>query len=55
MNEEGTEAAAATVVGIRKLNGTPEPFSMTVDHPFIFIIRDKLTGSPLFLGTVVSP
>jgi serpin B len=51
VNEEGTEAAAAT--GIAML--TSGPFEFTVDRPFIFIIQDNETGSILFIGKVVNP
>jgi len=55
VNEEGSEAAAATgaVVMMRSM---PAPNKMfNVDHPFIFLIRDKLTGMVLFKGRVVDP
>jgi serpin B len=52
VNEEGTEAAAATGVGIGK---TSMPPMFTVDHPFLFLIRDTQTGSILFIGRVVNP
>ncbi|MAM45064.1 MAG: proteinase inhibitor I4 serpin [Planctomycetes bacterium] len=54
VNEEGTEAAAATgaVVGLRSIRRGP---SFRADHPFLFLIRDKATGSILFLGRYVSP
>ncbi len=52
VNEEGTEAAAATGVGV---GVTSMPPSFTADHPFLFLIRDKVTGSLLFLGRVVDP
>ncbi len=55
VNEEGTEAAAATAV-IVSLRGLPsEPKVFRADHPFIFIIQEKSTGSVLFLGRVVDP
>lgn len=52
VDEKGTEAAAATavVIGIESL-----PPSLTVDRPFLFLIRDIPTGSVLFLGRVVDP
>ncbi len=55
VNEEGTEAAAATgfVVGTYSLPRKPKVFR--ADHPFVFMIRDDLTGSILFLGRVVNP
>jgi serpin B len=52
VNEEGTEAAAATMV-IVKTRGMPERF--IVDHPFIFLIRDNASGAILFLGRMVDP
>ncbi|UCG32286.1 MAG: serpin family protein [Phycisphaerales bacterium] len=52
VNEEGTEAAAATAVVMRK---GPLPAAFTADHPFCFLIRDKETGSILFLGRVTNP
>jgi serpin B len=51
VNEEGTEAAAATAVVMRK--GAITTF--VADHPFLFLIRDKQSGSILFLGRVVNP
>jgi serine protease inhibitor len=56
VNEEGTEAAAATEVEIVRAGISDDrPFTMTVDRPFIFAIRDVRTGAPLFLGTIVIP
>ncbi|MFC2045021.1 serpin family protein [Chloroflexota bacterium] len=55
VDEAGTEAAAATAV-IMKLTAMPEePVSVTVDRPFIFLIRDIETGSILFIGRVMNP
>jgi serpin B len=55
VNEEGTEAAAATAV-IMRLESMPiDPVQMQVDHPFIFMIRDNETGSILFTGRVANP
>lgn len=51
VNEEGTEAAAAT--GIAMLESGP--FEFTVDRPFVFIIQDNETDSILFMGRVVDP
>lgn len=53
VNEEGTEAAAATAVVAKPLSAPPLTFR--ADHPFIFLIRENLTGSILFLGRVVDP
>jgi serpin B len=55
VDEAGTEAAAATAV-IMKLTGVPEPpVEVTIDHPFIFLIRDIETGATLFVGRVMNP
>ncbi len=59
VDEEGTEAAAATVVAvISTANPVEQPDQtkyMTVDHPFIFAIREKSTNSIVFLGKVSDP
>ena len=52
VNEEGTEAAAVTTVGIRV---TSLPPSIRFDRPFVFIIRERLTGTILFMGKVAVP
>jgi len=53
VNEEGTEAAAATAVIILGEKGLPSGFR--ADHPFIFLIYHKETKTVLFLGRVVNP
>ena len=53
VNEEGTEAAAATAV-VMKANGSRPPV-FCADRPFIFLIRDRVTGSVLFIGRVTDP
>ncbi|MFC1498558.1 serpin family protein [Verrucomicrobiota bacterium] len=53
VNEEGTEAAAATAVIMRKSESRAHIFK--ADHPFLFLIRDNVTGSILFLGRVLDP
>ena len=56
VNEEGTEAAAATIVGMRDSESVkPPPFEMTCDRPFLFLITDEPTGAVLFMGTVYQP
>jgi serpin B len=56
VNEEGTEAAAATaVVAMRASVVGPQPPIFHADHPFVFAIRDNKTGSLLFLGRVANP
>lgn len=55
IDEKGTEAAAATAV-IMELTAAPlEGIRMNIDRPFIFLIRDRTTGTLLFLGHVVDP
>jgi serine protease inhibitor len=55
VNEEGTEAAAATAV-VMGLRSMPPPTPVfRADHPFLFLLREKSTGSVLFLGRVVDP
>ena len=57
VNEEGTEAAAVTEVEVEVTSVQPdtEPFTMTVDRPFFFAIRDNQTGALLFMGSIVDP
>jgi serine protease inhibitor len=55
VNEEGTEAAAATAVTQRLGRPPAGPFTMTCDRPFLFLITDDATGSVMFLGTVYEP
>jgi serine protease inhibitor len=52
VNEEGTEAAAATGVIV---GPTSAGRSFTADRPFVFLIRDSVTGSILFLGRIDDP
>lgn len=54
VNEEGSEAAAVTS-GEMRVTSMPQTFIMTVDRPFCFAIRDNLTGSILFIGSVADP
>ena len=57
VNEEGTEAAAATSVGI-SVTSMPAPektFRMVVDRPFFCAIRDNQTGTVLFMGGINDP
>ena len=55
VNEEGTEAAAATAVIIQERNIEPPPAVFRADHPFLFLIRENQTGSILFLGRMTKP
>ncbi|MBK6348242.1 MAG: serpin family protein [Bacteroidales bacterium] len=52
VNEEGTEAAAVTTIGI-EVTSAPEP--VVVDKPFIFAIRERLSNTLLFIGKVEMP
>lgn len=52
VDEEGTEAAAATAVGMSVTSLPPE---VRFDHPFIFAIRERSTGVILFLGAIADP
>lgn len=54
-NEEGTEAAAATVVGISTTSMPADPYILNIDHPFLYIIREISTNSILFMGRVGDP
>jgi serpin B len=56
VDEQGTEAAAATAVGITAMAAfQPPPVTMVVDRPFLFAIIDTATWLPLFLGQVSRP
>jgi len=58
VNEEGTEAAAATAVVMRSMMvrmQQPAPPVFRADHPFIFLIRDNRSGGILFMGRVADP
>ncbi|MBP6871502.1 MAG: serpin family protein [Bacteroidales bacterium] len=52
VNEEGTEAAAVTTIGIKEVSMPP---TIMIDKPFIFAIRERMTNSLLFLGKVEHP
>ena len=54
VDEEGTEAAAVTSVGIT-LTAMPSIPSMYIDRPFIFAIREHKSGTILFIGKIVNP
>jgi len=56
VNEEGTEAAAATAVIVVFKSAMPAmPTIFRADHPFMFIIQERETGNILFMGRVVDP
>jgi serine protease inhibitor len=52
VNEEGTEAAAVTAVGV-SVTSMPQTVTMRVDRPFLFVIRERLSGTVLFMGKIV--
>jgi serpin B len=58
INEEGTEAAAATAVIMAKCESiapTTERFTFVADHPYLFLIQDKNTDAILFMGSITNP
>ena len=55
VDEAGTEAAAATAVTMKLTAAPTTPIRVTVDRPFIYLIRDIETGSMLFIGRVMNP
>lgn len=59
IDEKGTEASAATAIVVAGVSSAPldppKPKLVTVDRPFLFVIRDNPTGSVLFVGQVVDP
>ncbi len=58
VNEQGTEAAAATIVGMERnaiMMPPPNQFEMIVNRPFMFLIADDHTGIILFMGVVNHP
>lgn len=52
VNEEGTEAAAVTTIGVEV---TSLPTGFFVDKPFLFLIRERTSNTLLFVGQVVNP
>jgi len=56
VDEEGTEAAAATAIIMRTTSIDPnEPIELTIDRPFLYMIQHNPTGSILFMGRVTQP
>jgi serpin B len=55
VDEEGTEAAAATAVIIEATGAPMYDVTLTIDRPFLFIIRDKPSRQILFIGRVLNP
>ena len=55
LDEAGTEAAAATAVIMKETAMPAQPVEITIDHPFMFLIRDIEMGAILFVGRVMNP
>jgi serpin B len=57
VDEEGSEAAAVTTIGVRAaaVRRQPPPFEMIVDRPFFCAIEDRRSGALLFVGTIYDP
>ena len=55
VNEEGSEAAAATAAVMGRSFQKTRKVTMTVDRPFVFAIRDERTGAILFAGVIADP
>ncbi|CAB4265823.1 unnamed protein product [Prunus armeniaca] len=54
VNEEGTEAAGSSA-GVINSRNLPITIDFVADHPFLFLIREELTGTVLFIGHVLNP
>lgn len=56
VDEEGTEAAAATAVIMNRITAVrPPPIEMNINRPFIFLIQDRTTNTIVFMGRVMDP
>lgn len=55
VDEEGTEAAAATAIGIMTTSAGPDSRTIPVDRPFVFLIREKHSGAIVFAGKLQNP
>lgn len=55
VDEEGTEAAAATAFIMSRSSRPAEPYKFRCNHPFVYFLFDKVTGSVLFMGVYNSP
>lgn len=54
VNEEGTEAAAVTAIGMTRTSLAPDPRTIVVNRPFIFAVRDNENNTLLFMGRMDS-
>ncbi len=55
VDESGTEAAAATAIGMNTLSAPVRGVEITADRPFLYVIRDHSSGAVLFVGRVLDP
>jgi serpin B len=57
VSEQGTEAAAATAIGVHAtaMRMPEQPVIFRADHPFLFLIRDTRSGVVLFIGRLMNP
>ena len=56
VDESGTEAAALTTITTsRSVRPRPRPVEMTLDRPFMYLVRDRVAGTIYFMGRVVNP
>lgn len=55
VNEQGTEAAAATAIAMEMTSMPGESYEIKLDHPFIYVIYDQETGTIVFMGRVLAP
>ncbi|MFO0722135.1 MAG: serpin family protein [Myxococcota bacterium] len=55
VDESGTEAAAATGITVGRLSAEFPELDVRFDHPFVYLLRDRRTGTVVFMGRVVDP
>lgn len=55
VNEEGTQAAAVTGIGVVTTTAIEAPVKFVVDRPFLIVIRDDKSGADLFVGSIMHP
>lgn len=55
VNEEGTEAAAATAIAVGTTSMPADSWDITFDHPFVYVIYETTTNTVVFMGRVVTP
>ncbi len=55
VDEQGTEAAAVTTIGIELTSMPPQPTQFIINKPFVFAIRERTTNTLLFIGQVMNP